>query len=779
MRPLRLFAVGTALSIFATLCLAQHNARPTRVYDLQNVAWHLSFDETLGTIDGDVTNTVVPLKPNTKEVFFDSDKLNIKKVTVNGAPAKFHYGNEMVLVTLPKTSGPKDKLDIRLIYTGRPEAGIYFIPASRAFPAHTSVVYTQGEMIDTHYWLPTYDNPDDKTTWDSYVTVPSRYTVITNGKLVDVKPKGAMKIVHYRMDEPMATYLISLITGQYVTGADGHAGNTVVRWNVPVGLEAMGKAAFGGTDKMIAFYSKQTGFTYPYSKFEQSAVPDYMFGGMENITAVTQTISALFPPEDAPVQSSEGLVLHELAHQWFGDTVTCETWPHAWLNEGFATFMPHFYTRYAHGEDAYDMDRYNTLQGGKFGGNNIPIVWTGYQEPIDEFFVDNIYAGGASRMFWLMHTVGEDKFWKGISDYLNANKFKPVTTQIFFDSMSKSTGMDLHPFMNEWFMRAGVPHITVKRDGKDLLIDQKAPIFTLDLPVWVLDGATWVKKTVHSATAETRLPLGDLAGKPVLVDPEVYLAGYINYADPISDDELMTMYRNAPNVAAKARLQESMFQKLSADQMETLCKEEKNEQLLERMIGAVKDESYVLQLLSDSNPKIVRAMASNPASLPITPALEAKLRDLAANDPIPAIREAATRTLLNGLKDDNLAAKAWSTPSYDEGFRTAAMFYYVKNDKDKARELALGVLANPDSERLRQVCIQVLGGLKDKPRDRRVFNALVKVVQERSFGARNDAINALASYGDKSAVQYIRPLTTNSMVFTRRTAQGAMQQLGG
>src|SRR6185295_18716573 len=99
-------------------------------------------------------------------------------------------------------------------------------------------------------------------------------------------------------------------------------GNTPVRWNVPVGLEDMGKAAFGGTDKMIAVYSKVTGFPYPYAKFDQSAVPDYMFGGMENITAVTQTIDALFPSNTAPVNNSEGLVLHELAHQWFGDTVT-------------------------------------------------------------------------------------------------------------------------------------------------------------------------------------------------------------------------------------------------------------------------------------------------------------------------------------------------------------------------------------------------------------------------------------------------------------------------
>src|SRR5262249_31400289 len=153
--------------------------RPPRTYDLLNIEWHIGFDETLGTIQGDVTNTLTPLKANTKEIWFDSSKLGIKSITVNGTHANFRddEDKEMLYVTLPKASGPKDKLAVRIIYNGHPEAGIYFIPANRAFPAHTSVIYTQGEMIDTHYWMPTYDNPDDKTTWDSYITVPNNYLV--------------------------------------------------------------------------------------------------------------------------------------------------------------------------------------------------------------------------------------------------------------------------------------------------------------------------------------------------------------------------------------------------------------------------------------------------------------------------------------------------------------------------------------------------------------------------------------------------------------------------
>lgn len=778
MRPLRFLAACTVLSLLVPLALAQHNKRPPRIYDLQNVTYRLSFDETLGTIDGEVTNTVVPLKPGLKEVWFDSDKLNIKEATVNGKAAKFVVGNERVTVTLPKVSSPADKLAVRLVYNGRPEAGIYFIPAARAFPAHTSVVYTQGEMIDTRYWIPTYDWPDDKATFDAYIKVPTNYLVISNGKMIDETPTGNMKVVHYQQAQPMSTYLMSLVTGQYTRGEDGHFGTTPVRWNVPVGLEDMGKAAFGGTDKMIDVYSKVTGFPYPYAKFDQSAVPDYMFGGMENITAVTQTIDALFPSSTAPVNSSEGLVLHELAHQWFGDTVTCPSWEHAWINEGWATFLPHFYVRAAHGQEDYDMDRYGTLQGGYFStiGEKRPVVWTGYQEPIDEFS-GSIYPGGATRMFWLMYNLGEEKFWKTVKGYLETYKYKNVTTEQFFDYFSKTNGVNLDTFRKQWFYTAAMPDITVKRTGTDLVINQKAPYFDLNLPVWILNGTKWEKKKIFTNSASVKLPLGNLAGKPLLVDPEVYLAAGITYDFPIASDEYMAIYRNAPNAAAKLRLDDTMLGKLNETQIESLADAEKNIRLLERIIPSIKNEAYLLTLTRHADPRIVNTAASVFGGN-LSEAVRTRLQELMDNPNI-MIQQTAMRTLLNSSKDDALAAKAWTMPSYNEGFRGMAFDYYQRNDKDKARELALGVLANPDSEDLRRICIRALGELKDKPGDRRAFDALVKVVQERSFGARTDAMNALANYGDKSAIRYLQPITTNSLHFMRRSAQGAVARLGG
>ena len=779
MRPSRTL-LPLSLCMLAVLASAQHNKRLPRIYDLKNVEWHLSFDETLGTIDGHVVNTLTPLKPNTKQIWFDSAKLKIKEVLVNGHKAQFKVEPERLVVNLPKPGGPKDTLSINIAYSGRPEAGIYFVPAARAFPAHTSVVYTQGEMEDTHYWLPTYDYPDDKATSESFVTVPSGYTVISNGKLIGESKSGRTVTVRHRMDQPHSTYLISLVTGQFTVGNDGQFKGKPVRWNVPVGLEDMGKAAFGGTDRMIALYSKLTGVDYPYAKFDQSAVPDYMFGGMENITAVTQTIQALFPSEAAPVSNSEGLVLHELAHQWFGDDITCASWPHAWLNEGFATFLPSFYVREAHGQEAYDLSRYGTLQGG-YGsamGEQRPVVWTGYEEPIDEFG-GTIYPGGASRMFVLMHWVGEEKFWKAIHNYLEEYRFKAVTTPQFFASMSKSLGVDLTPFMNEWLYRKELPKLTVGLEGKDLVINQASPYFTLDLPVWILNGSGWVKKSVHSAGPSVRLPLGELAGKPVLVDPEVYLLGSIDYSLPISAADYMAMYRNAPNAAAKMRLGEKMFSTLSAAQVLELAKEEKNTDLLTNLLPHIRDEAYLLGLLRSDDLRLVAHVISNFNRSVPTPAVVSALQNLLDTSKNLEIREKAMNVLLARTDNEELAKRAWLMPSFDEQFRSDALDYFVKHKPDTAREMALGVLLHPDSEVLRVHAITVLGNLKDKNGEHRVFDALARVAQERSFGARSNAIDALASYGNKAAIPILRPITTHSLHFMRRSAQAAIQQLGG
>lgn len=772
----RLFLLlGLSLSAFCT----GFSQRPPRTFDLLDVSWRLSFNEKQMSIAGDVTNTLRPLSDGMKSVVLDCGPLQINAVSVNGKPAKWNWKNELLTIDLAKPAKATDVLKVRTQYSGVPTAGIYFVPPERAFPGRTGVVYTQGEMVDTRYWLPTYDEPDDKATSEAFIEVPKSYTAISNGQLVGVTDTSQGKLFHWKMDQPHSTYLISLVAGEYEEGKEMWD-KLPVSWYVPKGLTAAGKAAFGGTADMVKFYSQLTGIKYPYAKFCQCAVPDYMFGGMENITAVTQTIGTLHDPKEEPFANSEGLVLHELAHQWFGDTATCSDWSNCWLNEGFASFLPSFYVRMKHGEEAYDLSRYGTFQGGLFGmmGSHRPMVSDKYEEPID-MFDGNAYPGGASRMFMLMNLLGEDRFWKGIQTYLTTYKFANANTDQFFDVMAKSSGVNLDTFKKQWFYTAATPQITVSRDGSSIMLKQKSPYFVLDVPIAILDGDKWIEKSLAINGEQARLALGPYAGRPVLVDPNVQLMMGLTYDLGYSAQDWANLYRHASNAAQKARILEKLYSEPAT--LLELAKEEKSPRMLAMMIGSLREEAeeFVLDCSRHEDREVQIAAVRRLGDLPKSDGSISRLKELWQSDPSDLMKQAALSALYSLTKDSQLLDQAWSMDGHQDTFRVFALNTWAGVSPDEARNKALGILKGGHSEPLRVAAINVLGRVKDKPGETRVFEALCAVAREPSFGARISAIRILGGFGNKAAIPSIEPATHHSLHFMRRAAAAAIKQLGG
>ena len=779
MKPLRLPA-ALPLILVSSLGFAQvhpHN------FDLLDVKWHVDLKgyEDTGLLTGDVVNTMTVLsKPSS--VSFDCAKLSVKKVLVDGKPATFQLDSKYLTVNLPGV-GSGQTVRIHVFYEGHPEAGMYLVPAERAFPAHTNVIYTQGEMEDNRYWLPTWDYPDDKATSEGTIEVNPGEIAVSNGKLLGIKEQSDRRVFHWKMDKPHATYLISIVAGKYDRGSTGTWGNMPVNYYVPQGLIDEGTATFGHTERIIDFYSKLTGFKYPYAKFCQSAVPDYMFGGMENITAVTQTIGALHPPSTEPLTDSTGLVAHELAHQWFGDTVTCNGWSDAWLNEGFATFLPTFWERQRSGPEAYDLGRYGTFQGGLAAHTDTsrPVVWKGYKNALD-MFNNFIYPGGASRMFMLMDQLGEARFWKAITSYLNERKYTSVDTPMFFDSMSRATGVNLKPFMKQWFYTSAAPNLTVSEKGKNLLITQPKPYFDLNLDVWVLNGGSWVKKKAHTTGAETVVRLGSLAHHPALVDPRCFVMANIHNSIPLTSAQAIQLFNAAPNAGEKARIMDTMMDGLSNAEWLAFVKTLKSVNMLERTSGHLHDpvdEAFLVGKAHSTDARVRNWAISNLEYQSKSPAVLTRLTEASESDANPLIRETAMQALLKLTNDPGLAEKAWSMDGFRDSYRSMALSWWNQNAKDKARDMCLSALSNPTPEPTRVAAIQYLGNLKDKPGETTVYDALTAVLKETSFGARNAAIYSLASYGNPQALTLIRPFQTHSLVFFRNAADYAVSALNG
>ncbi len=284
MKSQRLIPViaATTLAAFVFGLPVKHN------YDLKNVLWRLSFDFSQETIKGDVTNTLT-LNQDTPTVELSCSELLVTEVTVNGTKAKFNDDDNKLTVTVPGGGKSGQKLDVRVLYAGSPVNGLYFVPGSRAYPAKTPMVYTQGEGEDNHYWLPTYDLPDNKATTECFITVPDGWVALSNGELKDTFEMAGKKTFHWKMEQPISTYLIAFTAGVYDEHTS-HWRNIPVSYYVPPGFDAEGELSFGDTPKMIDLYSKLTGVDYPYAKYAQAVVGDFMFGGMENATCTTQTI---------------------------------------------------------------------------------------------------------------------------------------------------------------------------------------------------------------------------------------------------------------------------------------------------------------------------------------------------------------------------------------------------------------------------------------------------------------------------------------------------------
>lgn len=767
-----------AIAALAAVQVAAAQTRPHN-FDLLDVKWSVSLNNDDATLTGDVTNTLRPVK-TASSINLDFGTLTVDSITIDGKKGAYTPVEGGLKIVLSAPADGKHAYAIRIKYHGHPGAGVYFVPASRAFPAKTPVVYTQGEMVDNRFWLPTYDYPDDKATSEGTIDVPAGWFALSNGKMISDKTTGGRTAYHWKMDQAHATYLISFVAGPYDKGHEEWDGIPVDHY-APQGLADQGDAAFGGTADIVRFYSKLTGFRYPYAKYSQAAVPDYMFGGMENITCTTQTINALHPKSVEPIADTLGLVAHELAHQWFGDTVTCSGWSDAWINEGWATFLPNFYVREKRGQEQYDIGRYGCFQGGldaHHGAPNRPVVWRDYKDALD-MFNNFIYPGGASRMFMLMHQVGEDRFWKATSEYLNERKYTSFNTEAFFDTYSKNLGIDLKPFMKQWFFTNGAPNLTVTADGSNLVVTQAKPYFDVDLPVWVLDGSTWRKYQMHLSDEKTTLDLGSMAGKPVLADPECWLMADIKSNVKLSVQDRIALFNAAPNAAEQCRIMDSMLGDLSSEEALSFAQSIRSEALLERYLGRLADGSqdFLLSLSQRPNRGLANSALARLAGLPVKDNVVVRLKEIIATDPNDALKETATRSLLFLTNDQSLAEKVWKTEGFQDGYRQIALDWWMKTSQRQCREHALEALSGGFPEPTRVHAIGLLGRLKDLPSNRTVFNALAAVLKETSFGARNTAINALAEYGDKAAIPLLKPFLTEQLVFFRQSSKGAIDRL--
>jgi aminopeptidase N len=438
------------------------HAERTRTFAITHQIVHVTFDWKRHAVVGSTTLSVTSVPdaaaPATREVALDAVDMTVGAVTsAAGTPLSHTYDGKTLTVRLPRALSATPATFTVAYETVRPKSGVDFIDRRH-------VMWTQSGMESTRYWVPTYDYPNGKETWEIFVRTPRGEKALSNGRLVASKDVGAETEWHWSLEHPASTYLMTVVTGDFTVLQDRWRTVPVDYWVYPDSVQA-GWRGFGHTPGAVELYSTKTGVDYPWAKYDQIVAPDFVFGGMENVTATTQNDDGILHPAWAePQRNADGLVAHELAHQWFGDYVTTRTWADSWLNEGFATFMEQIHREAMLGADEAAIERIDAERRSVAADVRArrPIVYDRYvSDPIELFFTGHIYQKGATVLQMLRHQLGDSLFWAGMHQYTVDHAFGNATSADLEKAFEQATGRDLSVFFKEWVYGAGLPAFRV------------------------------------------------------------------------------------------------------------------------------------------------------------------------------------------------------------------------------------------------------------------------------------------------------------------------------
>lgn len=455
--------------LISSISLSQEKNAPERVrtYDVQHIKMNINIDWDKKMVIGVVETKIVPLADGFKEFEVDAVAMNVNSITdKNGKKLPYDYDDKKLTIMLPSSYTPQDTIIYTVDYNCVPQSGLYFVYPQELTPSYPNQIWTQGEGEDNRYWIPLYDYPNDKTTTEMFVTVETKYQTLSNGYLVSQTPAGVDKYTaHWIQDKPHSTYLIMLAVGDFDITQDAWNDIPVQSYVFPERL-GEGLYSFRNTAQMMKLFSEKFGVVYPWAKYAQITVKDFIYGGMENTSATVLNERAYYSPEIEKNYSAEGLISHELGHQWWGDLITCRNWNEMWLNESFATYSDALWSEARYGKDEYD---YQILRN---GDNALRVdartgrypIWAGYGS-----VTTNIYDKGSVIINTFRYILG-DKFYPSLKTFLTDYGYKNVETQDFIDAINKTwnsdPNLDQPPadfkwMFDQWIWKAGHPEFDV------------------------------------------------------------------------------------------------------------------------------------------------------------------------------------------------------------------------------------------------------------------------------------------------------------------------------
>lgn len=763
-----------------------HNWPPSPMVNYEHVKIALRFADVVAPeAEAVATYTVRPIGVSVESLKLNANGLKIASVKLDGAATEFFSDGKNLTMKFAKPLPSAKSSVIEVAYSiSRPTDGMTFSPAYPDRAGYGPQVHTQGQTEGNHYWFPCHDFPNVRQSTELVVDVPKGMTVSGNGKLVEHVTKGEREIWDYLQEKPHVAYLVSVVVGD-LEAVPLQSPLSGVPMHVWVPKERAGdvERTYGRTDRMIALFEKVFGQKYPWAKYDQLLVRNFGSGGMENTSVTNLYSSAILSENAAKEEDLDGLISHELCHQWTGDFITCKSWADIWLNEGWATYGTALWMEERDGADGYFesmLDNAGVAKGDNTD-NTVGMVSNIYKNAGETFRrAANPYPKGASILHMLREMVGDDIFYKGVHAYMAKFALSTAETSDFRIAMEQTSGLSLEWFFDQWCMRPGCPNIstTATYDAATRMlrikaeqtqkIDERTPAMRVSTPICVrtASGEKTIAWQWRDRTAEIEIPLD---GPPqwVAFDPRLATLKTLKMDWPM--EWLRALAKNGPTMAARRQAVEALSGDASPDTIAALEEIVKNESGRRKIRGECIDSIADFKN-ADSAASIGRLLDAPPQDPRVRSALTLACASLAKEKAIPILmkqlaedssdlcRKNAIDMLskLEAKESVDAIMAAADMPSHRQQIQQAAMRALSKFETAQALPQALKYASLGGYDRARGAAIDAVGKLVSKdekdPARIQAITQLISWLDDPERGARRASAEALVNLKSKDAL---------------------------
>ena len=738
-----------------------YNPSRTLWVDLVHTKLDVSFDWKNSQLLGKATVTMKPHFYSTDTVTLDAKGMDINNVTLNGKKINFTYDDQLHLrMRLDKVYKKDEKFTVIIDYVAKPEdretsgsaaissdKGLYFINPTGDDKDKTPQIWTQGETEANSVWFPTIDAPNAKTSQEIFITVEEKYLTLSNGKLISSKKNGnGTRTDYWKQDLPHAPYLFMMFVGEFKVVKDFYTrqdGTKMdVNYYVEPAYEQDARAIFGETPAMIKFFSERLGVEYPWDKYSQVVVRDYVSGAMENTGAVIFGDFVYKNKRELLDGNDQSTIAHELFHHWFGDLVTCESWANLPLNESFANYSQYLWDEFRYGIDEADFQAEQEAQGyynsSSYQGYH-NLIWFDHNDK-EGMFDGHSYNKGGRILHMLRNHLGDEAFFKGLNNYLVTNKYKAAEVHNLRLAFEEVTGQDLNWFFNQWFLGKGHPVIfteqTIDAENKTVSIkvkqrqniDDKFPIYFIpaEVAIWDNEGKRIEKVVLDSLEQQfTFTYSGEL--KNVLFDNQQMLLGRFYEEKPLA--QYVHQFKNMNRWKAKS----AAFNRI------------KGTPLFADVVDlALSDKFWNIRELALTH--ILEILNQDPESLKLSAKTKDLIISMASSDPKPTTKSKAIETAIFFAEKDKmiplLINAAKNDSSYTVQGNTIALMAELASRTEMSEELnvVLDELKATGDVRVKVMISQALSQSGDP-----VHYDFIKQVAEEKLSS-GDALTAFISF---------------------------------